>query len=94
MSMRTRAEEYLALRRSLGQKMHHESRMLLDFAERMDRAGQPWITVTAALEWATEPKTATPQYWRHRLSVVRAFARHLNTFDPASEIPPVDGGFQ
>ncbi|HKR49808.1 MAG TPA: tyrosine-type recombinase/integrase, partial [Pseudonocardiaceae bacterium] len=58
--------------------------------DRMDSAGQHRITVTTALEWATEPKTTTPQYWRHRLSVVRGFARHLNTFDPASEIPPVD----
>jgi integrase/recombinase XerD len=90
MSMRTRAEEYLALRRSLGRKMHGEGRMLLDFAGRMDSAGQLRITVTAALQWATEPKTLTPEYWRHRLSVVRGFACHLNTFDPASEIPPVD----
>ncbi len=90
MSMRTRAEEYLALRRSLGRKMHGEGRMLLDFAGRMDSAGQLRITVTAALQWATEPKTTTPEYWRHRLSVVRGFARHLNTLDPASEIPPVD----
>lgn len=90
MSMRNRAEEYLALRRSLGRKMHGESRMLLDFADQMDSAGQLRITVTTALHWATEPKTTTPQYWRHRLSVVRGFARHLNTFDPASEIPPVD----
>jgi integrase len=90
MSMRTRAEEYLALRRSLGRKMHGEGRMLLDFAGRMDSTGQLRITVTAALQWATEPKTTTPEYWRHRLSVVRGFARHLNTLDPASEIPPVD----
>jgi len=90
MSMRTRAEEYLALRRSLGRKMHIESRMLLDFADRTDSAGQFRITVTAALHWATEPKATTSQYWRHRLSVVRGFARHLNTVDPASEIPPVD----
>ena len=90
MSMRNRAEEYLALRRSLGRKMHGESRMLLDFADRMDSAGQLRIAVTAALHWATEPQTTTPQYWRHRLSVVRGFARHLNTVDPASEIPPVD----
>ena len=90
MSMRTRAEEYLALRRSLGRKMRGNGRMLLDFASRLDSAGQSRITVTAALEWATEPTTATPGYWRDRLSVVRGFARHLNTLDPASEIPPAD----
>jgi integrase/recombinase XerD len=60
MNMRARAEEYLALRRSLGRKMQGDGRMLLDFAGRLDSAGQPRITVTAALEWATESKTATP----------------------------------
>jgi hypothetical protein len=90
MSMRTRAEEYLALRRCLGRTMHGDARMLRDFADRLDSAGQPRITVAAAVEWAMEPTTATPQYWRHRLSVVRGFARHLNTLDPASEIPPAD----
>jgi integrase/recombinase XerD len=90
MSMRTRAEEYLALRRCLGRTMHGDARMLRDFTDRLDSAGQPRITVAAAVEWAMEPTTATPQYWRHRLSVVRGFARHLNTLDPASEIPPAD----
>ncbi len=90
MSMRTRAEEYLALRRSLGRTMHGDARTLREFADRLDSAGQPRITVMTALEWAMEPTTATPQYWRHRLSVVRGFARHLNTLDPTSEIPPVD----
>ncbi|MGH3589986.1 MAG: tyrosine-type recombinase/integrase [Pseudonocardiaceae bacterium] len=90
MSMRTRAEEYLALRRSLGRTIHGDARTLREFADRLDSAGQPRITVMTALEWAMEPTTATPQYWRHRLSVVRGFARHLNTLDPTSEIPPVD----
>lgn len=90
MSMRTRAEVYLALRRSLGRTMHGDARMLRDFADQLDSAGQLRITVAAALEWAMKPTTATPQYWRHRLSVVRGFARHLNTLDPACEIPPVD----
>ncbi len=35
MSMRARAEEYLALRRSLGRKMAGDGRMLLDFAGRL-----------------------------------------------------------
>lgn len=90
MSMRTRAEEYLALRRALGHKMHGSGRMLLDFADRMDHAGQRRITVSSALEWASEPETASPAYWRARLSVLRGFARHLRTLDPASEVPPAD----
>ena len=36
------------------------------------------------------PAGAHPHYWRQRLSVVRGFARHLATIDPASEVPSKD----
>jgi integrase/recombinase XerD len=90
MSMRTHAEQYLTLRRALGHKMRGYDRMLLDFADRADRAGQRRITASAALQWASEPEAASPGYRRVRLSVVRGFARHLHTLDPASEVPPTD----
>lgn len=90
MSMRTRAEEYLALRCVLGHKMQGSGRMLRDFADRMDHTGQRRITVESALAWACEPETASLAYWRARLSVVRGFARHLRTLDPACEVPPID----
>ena len=38
MSMSTRAEDYLAMRRSLGFKLRGEGRMLADFATRLDYA--------------------------------------------------------
>lgn len=90
MSMRALAGDYLALRRSLGYKLRGEGRMLADFAARLDDAGQATITITAALAWATEPQDAAPAHWRQRLSVVRGFARHLATLDPACQIPPAD----
>jgi len=34
------------------------------------------------------PAGADPAYWAGRLSVVRQFARHLQTIDPACEVPP------
>jgi integrase/recombinase XerD len=89
MSMRIRAEEYLAMRRSLGFKLHGEGRMLLDFADRLDATGQATVTVDAAVAWACEPST-TAHHHRRRLGVVRCFARHLSAFDPACEIPPSD----
>jgi len=88
MSMRTRAEEYLAMRRSLGFKLMTEGRMLLDFADRLDDTGQTTITVAAAMSWACA-STSTRQRGR-RLSVVRGFACHLSTFDPTCEVPPAD----
>ena len=89
-SMRARAEDYLQMRRSLGWKLRGDGRMLAGFAARLDDAGQATITISAALAWATEPHDAAPAYWRRRLSVVRGFARHLATLDPACQIPPAD----
>jgi integrase/recombinase XerD len=34
------------------------------------------------------PAAADRSYWAQRLSVVRQFARHLQTIDAACEIPP------
>jgi hypothetical protein len=55
MSMQARAQDYLAMRRSLGFKLRGEGRMLADFAARLDDAGQVTVTISAALAWATEP---------------------------------------
>ena len=77
------------MRRSLGFKLVADGRMLLEFADRLDRDGQDTITVEAALAWACEPATTSPQRAR-RLSVVRCFARHLNALDPRCQIPPAD----
>jgi len=88
--MRDKAEEYLALRRALGRKMAADGRMLLDFAGRLDDAGQGAVTVAAALQWATESLDASPGHWRSRLGIVRGFARHMHALDPATEVPPAD----
>ncbi len=90
MTIRTRVEDYLAMRRSLGYTLRGDGRMLLAFADRLDQAGQSTITVSAALAWATEPEYAAPAQWRRRLGVVRVFARHLHAFDPSCEIPSAD----
>jgi integrase/recombinase XerD len=88
MSVVSRVEEYLAMRRSLGFKLRGEGRMLLEFADRLDHAGQTTITVAAAVAWASEPSNATAAHRRRRLGVVRGFARYLAAFDPACQIPP------
>jgi integrase/recombinase XerD len=86
--MRARAEEYLAMRRSLGYRLAGQGRLLLDFAGQMDRAGQTRLTTVAALAWAAQTPGSNPVTRRQRLSVVRCFARHLKTLDPACEVPP------
>lgn len=89
MNMRTQAEQYLAMRRSLGYQLRAEGRMLLDFVDRLDKNGQRTITIVTAVAWACEPITSTMQH-QCRLRVVRGFARHLSAFDPACEVPPTN----
>jgi integrase/recombinase XerD len=87
-SMRAHAEQYLAMRRALGYQLLGQGRLLLDFADQMDRAGQARLTTIAALAWAARTPDTLPVTRRQRLSVVRCFARHLTTLDPTCEVPP------
>jgi len=84
------AEEYLAMRRSLGYKLDRQGGLLLEFVAYLDEIGADTVTTEAALAWATGPAGADPIWWQRRLSVVRCFARHLKTLDPACQVPPTD----
>jgi integrase/recombinase XerD len=83
------AEDYLALRHSLGHKLADAERLLSRFIDWLDREGIQTITVEAALEWAQRPD-ADPgsTVWARRLTVARGFARHMAGIDPRTEIPP------
>jgi integrase/recombinase XerD len=88
MSIRIRAEQYLALRRSLGFTLRGDGRSLLEFADRLDDTGQPTVTVATAVAWASEPNGITAARKRQRLAIVRGFARYLAAFDPNCQVPP------
>lgn len=90
MTLREALDDYLRLRRRLGFEMPQDGRLLEGFVEFLERAGAERITTELALTWARLPAGAHPHYWHQRLSVVRGFARHLATIDPASEIPSKD----
>lgn len=81
---------YLTIRRSMGYKLTIEGRMLGQFVQFLEEHGYSHVTVEAALEWATQPEGADPQWWAARLTVVREFARFLATLDERTEIPPTD----
>jgi integrase len=83
-------EQYLAIRRRMGYKLMIEGRMLGQFVDFLDKHGMSYLTVEAALRWATQPVDADPQWWAARLTVVREFARFLATLDERTEIPPTD----
>jgi len=81
--------DYLALRRALGFTLQRHGRLLPDLADHLEGAGVTTLTTRLALEWATS-LDGHPDEWPIRLSIARGFARFLATFDPDTEVPPVD----
>jgi integrase len=87
-ALRHQAAEYLALRRAVGFKLVDTERLLMQFITHLEQTGTARITTDVAVAWARQSVRAKPLYLRRRLGVVRGFARHLHTLDPASEVPP------
>jgi integrase len=85
-----RAEDYLGMRRALGYKLEVQGWLLGEFIAYLEQAAAATVTIEHAVAWATLPATAQRSYWAQRLSVVREFARYLQTIDPACEIPPAN----
>lgn len=89
--LRQAVDDYLAMRRALGSSLVREGRWLMNFAGYLEQAGSAHVTTELAVTWATRTRAdVNPAHWNHRLAVVRAFARHLSTLDPATEIPPAE----
>ena len=89
-TLRQAAEDYLAIRRSLGFKLAAEGYLLHSFVGYAEQAGASRLTVGLAMDWAELPSGKDPVWCGKRLAVVRGFARHLQALDPATEIPPAD----
>jgi integrase/recombinase XerD len=87
-ALRDVAEDYLRMRRALGYKLEIQGLLLNRFVSYLEDINAETVTIENAVAWATLPAAADPSYWAGRLSVVRQFARHLQTADPACEVPP------
>lgn len=87
-SLREAVEDYLAMRRSLGFKLHDMGRNLHHFVSFMEQQSAPVITVELALRWACQHRGVQPAYWAARLGFVRSFVRYWSATDPRTEIPP------
>lgn len=83
-------DEYLALRRSLGFKLRHETWWLPDFVSYLKQHRSSVITTELALRWAQQPPDGNPNWWATRLGAVRRFAKYHQAFDPRTEVPPTD----
>jgi integrase len=77
------------MRRALGFKLISQGRTLMGFITYAEGAGATVITAGIALDWARPARgEVNPAYWAQRLGVVRVFTLHLQTLDPATQIPP------
>ena len=85
---REAVEDYVEIRRSLGFKLLETKVSLLKFASFLEQRGAAHITISLAMEWAQQEKTARPAEWARRLSFIRGFARHWSAHDPQTEVPP------
>ena len=88
--LREHAEQYLAMRRSMGFKLERAGRLLSDFVAYTQTAGLSTVTVVGALRWARQPADVSEVWVAQRLSVVRGFARYLCVLDPQAEAIPAD----
>src|SRR5260221_546949 len=87
--LRQAAADYLAVRRALGFKLNGHPRLLSGLVSYLETAGATTVTTELATAWALLPAGhARTAYLGKRLSVARGFARHLQAFDPAAEVPP------
>ena len=86
--LKEHVDDYLRLRRALGYKLEIQGLLLNGFVSYLEEFGAVTVTIESAVAWATLPAGADPAYWAGRLSVARQFARHLQTLDPACEVPP------
>jgi integrase len=82
-------DRYLAIRRSVGFKLARAELLLADFCRYLEAIGADTITTDNAFAWASLPPNGSASWWGQRLSVVRAFARHLHAIDSAHEVPPI-----
>ena len=82
-------DDYLATRRALGFKLTAPGKALDGFVSWMEEAGEPTIRGDLATAWASQFSRGT--VLEERLNYVRQFAEHVSWFDPATEVPILDG---
>jgi integrase len=88
--LRAALDDYLQMRRALGYRLERAEKLLGQFVDHLDATGTTRLTSNAALTWACLPAGGDVNWWAHRLSVVRVFAKYVHTIDPASEVPAAD----
>ena len=87
-ALRDAVEEYIAVRRVLGAKLHHAATVLRGFVDYLEREGAEFVTTELALRYAQASPKAQKATWAERLSVLRRFAMWRSVTDTRTEVPP------
>lgn len=87
-TLREAAAGYLALRRSTGYKYYVEGLLIGHFVDFLEDRGAGYVTVEAALEWATCPADADPSWHAARLTAIRGLASYLAASDSRHQALP------
>ena len=90
-TLRSRAEDYLAERRRLGYALRAPGYAIKSFASYVDDLGhQGPLTLEVMAAWARRVSGTCghpTQCWARRLKQLRSFARWMQQFDPHTEVP-------
>ena len=65
-------------------------KLLNQFLDLLDARSASTITTELALAWACESRAGGPNWWAHRLSIVRGFASYVHAGDATAVVPPRD----
>lgn len=85
------ADEYVALRRSLGFKLDSFAVVLSAMTAYFDSNGWDVITTDRCAQWARDTaRRVADATIAHRMRVARCFARHMAARDPSHQVPPTD----
>jgi integrase len=87
-ALRDAVEEYIAVRRVLGAKLHRAAAELRGFVDYLEREGAEFVTTELSLRWAQASARTQVATRAERLSVVRHFAMWRSVTDARTEVPP------
>jgi len=88
MNLAQAVDAYLKTRRSFGFGMVKASVELGSFVRFIKQIGHSGpLTVSLAMQWASQPQNCQPSYHALRLSIIRGFAQFQLAYDPQTEIP-------
>ncbi|MFF0284334.1 tyrosine-type recombinase/integrase [Rhodococcus aetherivorans] len=89
-TLRENVADYLVMRRAMGFKAEALAKLLISFVRFCEARGVDHVTNDIALQWATSQITVPVHdgLFARRMDAVRLFARHRQTLDPTTQVPP------